>query len=516
MRAGGREARGAAERYESAVIDPRQATIRLQWQAMDAWFEEDEEVFTHARDPHTRVDILASSNVRTGGGSNPAGNLIIGNTHAGPDNPQLIEVTRDKQVVWSFRSFETFGNDMAAAEVLDIRNGFRYLPGRVRRLLGVDSLLKKVLRADWNRVVAGECTPATRWWRNALTQDAAYRTAGMVEILIQRSEELYGRSPLDAFAVSEIAVEIADAISIVAYPYDHVAKIRGRALREKAYLLSYLGRLPEAKEVAELSDRYLQQIPVPPPEVARLDLVRSNIAREQRDYDDAVAFARRAAETFLWFGNRGGWLKARSYEAVARLGAGDYRQALDVCRSMEPYLDEMTPEHRAARLHNMGLCATENREFDEAARAYAGAAEAFVSLGNIVNGVKCRRSAGYSFLCAGKPAKAIPLLESAREKLEELGMEMDAALAALQLVEALMLVGDTEEVPEICRNLIERFTRAGIRGGAMTALAFLRETVAVGHATPASVKHVHEFIQITRIHGERPFVAPPEQPRGVL
>jgi uncharacterized protein (DUF427 family) len=28
---------------------------------MDAWFEEDEEVFVHARDPYTRVDILASS-----------------------------------------------------------------------------------------------------------------------------------------------------------------------------------------------------------------------------------------------------------------------------------------------------------------------------------------------------------------------------------------------------------------------------------------------------------------------
>jgi uncharacterized protein (DUF427 family) len=28
---------------------------------MDAWFEEDEEVFVHPRDPHKRVDILASS-----------------------------------------------------------------------------------------------------------------------------------------------------------------------------------------------------------------------------------------------------------------------------------------------------------------------------------------------------------------------------------------------------------------------------------------------------------------------
>jgi uncharacterized protein (DUF427 family) len=61
VKAGGREARGAAVRYEDSPIDLLRGTIKLQWQAMDAWFEEDEEVFTHARDPYTRVDILASS-----------------------------------------------------------------------------------------------------------------------------------------------------------------------------------------------------------------------------------------------------------------------------------------------------------------------------------------------------------------------------------------------------------------------------------------------------------------------
>src|SRR4051812_29556599 len=35
--------------------------VRLDWHAMDAWFEEDEQVFTHPRDPYTRIDILASS-----------------------------------------------------------------------------------------------------------------------------------------------------------------------------------------------------------------------------------------------------------------------------------------------------------------------------------------------------------------------------------------------------------------------------------------------------------------------
>ena len=53
----------------------------------------------------------------------PSGNLIIGNCHAGPDNPQLIEITRDKKVVWAFRDFTTFGNGLAAAHVVGLPTG---------------------------------------------------------------------------------------------------------------------------------------------------------------------------------------------------------------------------------------------------------------------------------------------------------------------------------------------------------------------------------------------------------
>jgi asparagine synthase (glutamine-hydrolysing) len=51
--------------------------------------------------------------------------------------------------------------------VLDVRQGYRYLPPKLRALLGVDSLLQQVLRADWSRAVRDESTPATRWWRHA-------------------------------------------------------------------------------------------------------------------------------------------------------------------------------------------------------------------------------------------------------------------------------------------------------------------------------------------------------------
>jgi hypothetical protein len=50
----------------------------------------------------------------------PNGNIIVGNTHAGEENPQLFEVNRDKKVVWTFCDFKTFGNSLATAMVLDV------------------------------------------------------------------------------------------------------------------------------------------------------------------------------------------------------------------------------------------------------------------------------------------------------------------------------------------------------------------------------------------------------------
>ncbi len=55
----------------------------------------------------------------------PNGNIIIGNCHAGPENPQLIEVTRDKKVVWQMQNFDTFGNSTAMAQILDVPGAIR-------------------------------------------------------------------------------------------------------------------------------------------------------------------------------------------------------------------------------------------------------------------------------------------------------------------------------------------------------------------------------------------------------
>ena len=51
----------AAVRYVDSPIERIQGYVRFRWDALDEWLEEDEPVYTHARDPYTRVDILSSS-----------------------------------------------------------------------------------------------------------------------------------------------------------------------------------------------------------------------------------------------------------------------------------------------------------------------------------------------------------------------------------------------------------------------------------------------------------------------
>ena len=165
----------------------------------------------------------------------------------------------------------------------------------------------------------------------------------------------------------------------------------------------------------------------------------------------------------------------------------------------------------------MAICASALGSFEEAARSFAAAAEEFEHLGLLVNRVKCRHSLGLALVEAGRPNDAIVVLEKAFKELEALGMQGDANLAALTLVEALYAAGRRAEVPAICRILVDRFVRAKIQGPALIALSFLRETVATGHATTAVVRHVHDFIGHVNLgYNPATFTPPPITPTSRL
>ena len=48
----------------------------------------------------------------------PNGHIVLDNCHAGPDNPQLFELDKERNVVWQFNEFELVGNGMACFDYL--------------------------------------------------------------------------------------------------------------------------------------------------------------------------------------------------------------------------------------------------------------------------------------------------------------------------------------------------------------------------------------------------------------
>ncbi|MEZ6047104.1 MAG: PQQ-binding-like beta-propeller repeat protein [Planctomycetaceae bacterium] len=51
----------------------------------------------------------------------PNGNYIIGNCHAGPENPLLVEIApKSKEVVWTFDQYNRFGNSAPTSQIMDV------------------------------------------------------------------------------------------------------------------------------------------------------------------------------------------------------------------------------------------------------------------------------------------------------------------------------------------------------------------------------------------------------------
>jgi uncharacterized protein (DUF427 family) len=51
----------AARVLVDSSVEGLGASVRFEWSAMDAWFEEDEQIFVHPRNPYVRVDALRST-----------------------------------------------------------------------------------------------------------------------------------------------------------------------------------------------------------------------------------------------------------------------------------------------------------------------------------------------------------------------------------------------------------------------------------------------------------------------
>jgi tetratricopeptide (TPR) repeat protein len=349
------------------------------------------------------------------------------------------------------------------------------------------------------------------WWPQRLRQAEGAQTAGMVRQLLDRMRQLLGTSPANALQVTAMAIDIANALPLTDYPCDYAVKLRAQAYRDHAHVLSFMGRYPEALQVADRAKRLFDQVPLPEYDLARLAQVRALILRCIDRVDEALGLARDAAQTFLRFGDLARFANARVIEGAILFEKRDYPGALAVWLAVEDS-DALDLTTRIGMIHNVAICYRELGQLEEAAQRLAISVSEYEAMGVPVERTRSRRSLGQTLVCAHRYHDAIPVLRQSWREFEELDLIADAGLAALELAEALLLAGQAAEVPAICRDIVARFTRAGMTSRAITALSFLREAVALGQANPSLIRHVHDFLR--ELPAERPRLYAPPPPGG--
>ena len=223
-------------------------------------------------------------------------------------------------------------------------------------------------------------------------------------------------------------------------------------------------------------------------------LVRALIYRNLDRMDEAAVLAREAANCFREYGDTRRYTIARMTQSAILQETGRQQEALGVWQELHS-IHDLDASTRVAITLDLGNCYRELGDADKAIEHISSAAAEYELLGEMVYAAKGRWALAATLVSAGRSGDAVPIFRTTWKLLENLGMEADAALVGLELAEALLMSGHADDVPAICRSLLDRFTRAGMTSRAINALAFLREAIAVGQAEPTLVRHVHDFLR---------------------
>lgn len=350
--------------------------------------------------------------------------------------------------------------------------------------------------------------PPARWpERFRATPEA--RTAAMVRQLLARMPVLIDRRPADAFQATSIAMGIADVLLPRRDRPDETVIVRAQALRDHAYVLSFLGRYAEALRYVEQSEHAFAQMPGEDFDLARLKLVKASALRVQNRSEEAIALTREAAAIFRDLDEQTRYVNARITEAAMLYDGGAVQQAMEVWTSLrgEPGLDDVG----ALRLaHNIAVCLCDLGRQSEAVAALERCTSEFAILGLPTERTRSRWYLGNALLGCVDPGtsrrrEGMAALRLAWHEFTELDLMVDGALAALDLAEALVVNKEPEQVPMICRDVIAHLTDAGLAVQAIPALALLREAAALGRVSRVLVRHTHRAVKRARREEARLF-----------
>ncbi len=328
-------------------------------------------------------------------------------------------------------------------------------------------------------------------WRRTIRSDRRFRTRATLSFLLEAAHARLEKEPTLA---RELTSAVLASVDRVAGGWRvQVTALRGLAWKEHANALRVTDDLRAAIKAIEHALAIFADEPSLDYQAATAKLVKAQILREMGEDDAAVALARECAVKFRDYGDSRYLVMARITEGWILYNSKQYGRAMAIFADLTEEAERTGDRATLARaLQNTAACARELGDTAAARDLYARALPLFVGLQLVTEIPRVQWGYALSLVADGRFHDGVSELYKTRALYLDLGMNVEAATAALDIVRAKFLNGD--DVTSLCGELVTTLVSAGMTQNAIEALAYLREQARHGAVDIPKITRVREFL----------------------
>lgn len=317
-----------------------------------------------------------------------------------------------------------------------------------------------------------------------------------VEALLELSYEARYRDPRKMLELAFAAEYASRNLDSRQYPPALIADLQARALAELGNAYRVNDDFDAAEDAfARAGDRF-DEGTGDALLLARLLDLQASLRSAQRRLREAIELLGNLAVLYEQIGER--HLAGR---ALIKTGINTYyngrpREAVAFLRKGLSMLDPVRdPELLLISQQNLLLALTDAGDLQEARRLLLESGLRRRLAAEPLNLLRLRGVEGKIHAGQGKLWRAEAIFREVRDGFLERGMEYDAGLVGLELIEVLLRQGRSAGVAELALEILETFEDLGVEPAAMRAMRYLVEASRADMATPSMAARVRSFLR---------------------
>lgn len=318
----------------------------------------------------------------------------------------------------------------------------------------------------------------------------------LIEALIQVSQEARFRNPEEMLEPAFLAELASRQLDPELYSPGQVADLRIRALAEYANAYRVNDELVSAEEkFAEAALLYDQRSGDPLVMARVLDLLAS-LRRTQRRLPEAIDLLDTVHGLYQECGERHLAGRALIKQGINVHYDGRPEDAVKLLRKGIAMLDpERDPQLAVSSQENLLYSLVDSGKLKEARRLLLESGLRQKLAGEPINLLKLRGVEGKISAGLGSLDQAEATFVEVREGFLQRGMEYDAALLGLELMEVWLRQGRSADVREMAEEVLDTFDELKVKLEAQRAVRFLESACRQELATPVLVRQVVGFLR---------------------